>query len=63
MGHCALKKGSIMTIEQHIANLRTNPSDREQERIETYNSIKEMELTLGSLLVVEVQASAVIVTK
>lgn len=52
-----------MTIEQHISNLRTTPSTREQDRIETYASIKEMEVTLGSLLVVEVQASAVIVTK
>lgn len=51
-----------MTIDQHIQQLNTTSTSREQERNETYKSVKEMETTLG-LLVVEVQAACVVVTQ
>jgi hypothetical protein len=51
-----------MTIQQHIDQLRSTPSTREQDRVATYNTIKEMEATLG-FLVVEIHDAQVIVTR
>ena len=51
-----------MTIQEHIDSLRSTPSVREEERGEIYESIKEMEQTLG-FLIVEVQTACVVVTQ
>jgi len=50
-----------MTIQEHINNLNKKGTNREKERKEIYNSIKEMEIT-SNLIVVEIRHNVVIVT-